>query len=167
MAAYLKIRWGSAMYSPMRILVAGLLVALAVRPALANNNDGFVVWDQNIASAVSASLPNEDHCGASPYALYGAHCHRQLNLSFDRPILYFTFLDRAALFLYKYHKVNYNQKLWDNTKLKFELNLKNVYEQEARARVELRYRFSTAPLHSGRLAGASAVALQQPSFAAN
>jgi hypothetical protein len=155
------------MYLPMRILVAGLLVALSVRPALANNNDGFVVWDHNIASAVSASLPDEDHCGASPYALYGAHCHRQLNLSFDRPILYFTFLDRAALFLYKYHKVNYNQKLWDNTKLKFEVNLKNVYEQEARARVELRYRFSSAPVRSGLLARSGAIALHQPSFSEN
>jgi hypothetical protein len=155
------------MYSPMRILVAGLLVALTVRPALANDNDGFVVWDHNIASAVSAGLPDDDRCGASPYALYGAHCHRQLNLSFDRPILYFTFLDRAALFLYKYHRLNYNQKVWRRTKLKFELNLKNVYEQEARARVELRYRFSSGRLGSGLLARSSEVALHQPSFAEN
>jgi hypothetical protein len=155
------------MYLPMRILFAGLLVALAVRPALANNNDGFVVWDHNIESAVSASLRDDERCGASPYALYGADCHRQLNLSFDRPILYFTFLDRAALFLYKYHKVNYNQKLWDNTKLKFEVNFKNIYEQEARARIELRYRFSSAPVRSGLLAGTGAIALHQPAFSEN
>ena len=155
------------MYLRLRILFVGLLVAVTVRPALANN-DGFVVWDHNIASAVSASLRDEDRCGASPYALYGASCHRQLNLSFDRPILYFTFLDRAALFLYKYHKVNYNQRLWDNTKLKFEINLKNVYEQEARARVELRYRFSSAPLRAGLLAGAGDfAALHRPSFYEN
>jgi hypothetical protein len=154
------------MYLRLRILFAGLLVAITARPALANN-DGFVVWDHNIASAVSASLRDEDRCGASPYALYGASCHRQLNLSFDRPILYFTFLDRAALFLYKYHKVNYNQRLWDNTKLKFEVNLKNVYEQEAQARVELRYRFSSAPLRSGLLPGSGDVALHHPSFYEN
>ena len=59
------------MYLRLRILFVGLLVAVTVRPALANN-DGFVVWDHNIASAVSASLRDEDRCGASPYALYGA-----------------------------------------------------------------------------------------------
>ena len=154
------------MHFLLGVLSAGLFVALTLRPALADN-DGFIVWDQNIASAVSARLSDEDRCGASPYALYGPHCHRQLNLSFDRPILYFTFLDKAALFLYKYHKVNYNQRLWDNTKLKFELNLKNVYEQEARARVELRYRFSSAPLRSGLLPGSGAAALHHPSFYEN
>lgn len=154
------------MHFLLGVLSAGLFVALTLRPALADN-DGFIVWDQNIASAVSARLSDEDRCGASPYALYGPHCHRQLNLSFDRPILYFTFLDKAALFLYKYHKVNYNQRLWDNTKLKFELNLKNVYEQEARARVELRYRFSSAPLRSGLLPGSGGAALHHPSFYEN
>ena len=154
------------MYLRLRILCAGLLVALTVRPALANNNDGFVVWDHNIESAVIERLSDEDRCGASPYAVYGASCHRQLNLSFDRLRLYFTFLDRAALFLYKYHKVNYNQKLWDNTKLKFEINLKNVYEQEATARVELRYRFSSFALSSGLLPGSGGAALR-PSFYEN
>ena len=148
------------------ILLAGLFFIFAADGALAND-DGFVVWDQNIASAVSARLLEEERCSASPYALYGPNCHRQLNLSFDRPALYFTFLDRAALFLYKYHKVNYKQKLWDNTKLKFELDLKNVYEQEARARIELRYRFSSALPRSGLLAEASGVALRHPSFYEN
>ena len=64
--------------------------------------------------------------------------------------------------------MNYNQRLWDNTKLKFEINLKNVYEQEARARVELRYRFSSAPLRAGLLAGAGDfAALHRPSFYEN
>lgn len=148
------------------ILLAGFFFAFAADQALADD-DGFVVWDQNIASAVSARVLEEERCSASPYALYGPNCHRQLNLGFDRPVLYFTFLDRAALFLYKYHKVNYNQKLWDNTKLKFELNLKNVYEQEARARVEFRYRFSSAMPRRGLLARADGAALGHPSFYEN
>ena len=57
------------MYLRLRILCAGLLVALTVRPALANNNDGFVVWDHNIESAVIERLSDEDRCGASPYAV--------------------------------------------------------------------------------------------------
>ena len=154
------------MHFLLGVLSAGLFVALTLRPALADN-DGFVVWDQNIASAVSARLSDEDRCGASPYALYGPHCHRQLNLSFDRPILYFTFLDKAALFLYKYHKVNYNQRLWDNTKLKFEVNLKNVYKQEAEARIELRYRFSSTWPRFGLFGAFDEVDLPGPSFYEN
>jgi hypothetical protein len=129
------------MRSRLSILAAGLLFALTTSPVSAQE-DGFVLWDQSIASAVSG-LPDEERCGASPYALYGPRCRARLNLSFDRPILYFTFLDRAALFLYKYHRLNYKQGLWRRTKLKFEINLENVYKQEAEARIELRYRFSS------------------------
>lgn len=154
------------MHYRFMMLFVGLVFAFAADRALANE-DGFVVWDQNIAAAVSARLQEQDRCGASPYALYGPRCHRQLNLSFDRPILYFTFLDRAALFLYKYHRLNYNQRLWDRAKLKFELNLKNLYEQEARARIELRYRFSSARLGSGLLAGAGGADPHHPSFYEN
>jgi hypothetical protein len=126
-------------------LLAILVLALASTPTLAQPpDDGFVVWDQSIASAVSAGLADDSRCGSSPYALYGPRCHRQLNLGFDRPLMFLTFLDKAALFLYEYHKLDYNQSIWDNTKLKFELNLKNVYKQQAEARIELRYRFSTA-----------------------
>lgn len=141
-------------------LRAALLLAVAANPALADDGT-FVVWDQNIAAAVSERLAEEARCGANPYSLYGPQCHRQLNLSFDRPILYFTFLDRAALFLYKYHRLNYNQRVWNRTKLKFEVNLKNVYEQEATAWVELRYRFSSGRLGAGQLPGTT-LALHQP-----
>jgi hypothetical protein len=139
----LGIGWGSAMYSRLSIFLAGLSFAIATAPALAND-EGFVVWDQNIASAVSTDLANDGGCSASPYAIYSPRCHEQLNLSFDRRINYFTFLDRTALFLYKYHQIKYNQSLWNNAKLRFHVNLKNVYEQEARAGVELRIRFSSA-----------------------
>ena len=138
------------MYSRLSILLVGLSLAVAAVPALAND-DGFVVWDQNIASAVSADLANDGGCSASPYAIYSPRCHEQLNLSFDRPINYFTFLDRTALFLYKYHQIKYNQSLWSNAKLRFHVNLKNVYEQEARAGVELRIRFSGAERRLGLL----------------
>ena len=154
------------MYSRLSVLLTVLLLAFAARSALANDQ-GFVLWDQNIASAVSAGLANDGRCGASPYALYGQSCHETLNLSFDRPINYFSFLDRAALFLHKYHELKYNQSLWENTKLRFHLNLKNVYKQEARAGIELRIRFSGAPLRSGLLAGADRGALAAPSLDQN
>src|SRR5918994_776220 len=150
------------MQSLLSVLLAGLFLAFAALPALAND-DGFVLWDQNIASAVSADLSDEGQCSASPYALYGPHCHDTLNLSFDRPINYFSFLDRTALFLYKYHELKYNQSLWDNTKLRFHVNLKNMYQQEARAGVELRIRFSSAAPRFGLLTGPDRIALTAPS----
>lgn len=154
------------MHSRLSVLLTGLFLAFAAQPALANN-DGFILWDQNIASAVSAGLPEEGRCSSSRYAPYSPRCHARLNLSFERPMNYFTFLDRAALFLYKYHELKYNQSLWNNTKLKFHVNLKNVYRQEARAGVELRIRFSSAPLRSGLLADADAIALAPPSIYEN
>ncbi|MGH6886869.1 MAG: hypothetical protein ACREGK_12440 [Geminicoccales bacterium] len=149
------------------ILVMTLCLAFAA-PALAQTRDGgFVVWDQSIASAVRSGLPDEHRCGSSPYAVYGPRCRHRLNLSFDRPLLFLTFLDRAALFVHKYHKLNYNQSLWDNAKLKFEVNLKNVYEQEVRTRIELRYRFPVSGPRRGLLAGADAIDLPPPSFYEN
>lgn len=156
------------MQSRSPFLLAILVLVFATAPALAQaQNDGFVVWDQSIASAVSAGLVDETRCGSSPYALYGPRCHRQLNLGFDRPLMFLTFLDKAALFLYKYHKLNYNQSVWDNTKLKFEVNLKNVYQQEAEARIELRYRFSSSLPRFGLFSASDRADMPGPSFAEN
>ena len=154
------------MHYRLSILSTVLFFTFFSSPVLANE-DGFILWDQNIELAISSGLADNGRCGASPYALYGQNCHDQLNLSFDRPINYFTFLDRAALFLYKYHELKYNQSLWDNTKLRFHLNLKNVYKQEARAGVELRIRFSSSPLRRGLLSGTDRVALAAPATSHN
>jgi hypothetical protein len=148
------------------ILLTTALIALAASPAWAQEG-GFVVWDQSIATAVSNGLPREDRCGSSPYAVYGQRCRDRLNLSFDRPIMLLTFLDKAAVFVHKYHKLNYNQGLWDNTKLKFEVNLKNVYKQEAQAWIALRYRFSSSLPRRGLFGGTDRVALSGPSFYEN
>jgi hypothetical protein len=154
------------MRSRLPILTTALFLAVAAAPAAAQE-DGFVVWDQSIATAVSNGLPREDRCGSSPYAVYGQRCRDRLNLSFDRPIMLLTFLDKAAVFVHKYHKLNYNQGLWDNTKLKFEVNLKNVYKQEAQAWIALRYRFSSSLPRRGLFGGTDRVALSGPSFYEN
>ena len=154
------------MHFRLRALLSATFLAFYGLPAVADDQ-GFVVWDQNIASAVSAGLQDDSRCGSSPYALYGPRCHDTLNLSFDRPINYFSFLDRAALFLHKYHELKYNQSLWDNTTLRFHLHLKNVYKQEARAGVELRIRFSSAPLRSGLLAAIDGNILPPPAVHPN
>jgi len=154
------------MHPRLSIVSTGLFLAFAAPSALANDQ-GFVLWDQNIASAVSAGVPDTGRCGASPYALYSPGCDHTLNLSFDRPINYFSFLDRAALFLHKYHELKYNQSLWDNTKLRFHVNLKNVYKQEARAGIELRIRFSGAPLRRGVLTRVDSTVLAPPAVQVN
>jgi hypothetical protein len=154
------------MNSRLSAILSAAFLAFSGQPALAGDQ-GFVLWDQNIASAVSAGLHDDGRCGSSPYALYGPRCHDTLNLSFDRPINYFSFLDRAALFLHRYHELKYNQSLWDNTKLRFHLNLKNVYKQEARAGVELRIRFSSAPLRSGLLSALDGDVVAPPALHAN
>jgi hypothetical protein len=154
------------MRSRFPILAAALFLAVAAAPAEAQD-DGFVVWDQSIATAVSNGLPREDRCGSSPYAVYGQRCRDRLNLSFDRPIMLLTFLDKAAVFVHKYHKLNYNQGLWDNTKLKFEVNLKNVYKQEAQAWIQLRYRFSSSLPRLGLFGTSDGVDLPGPSFYEN
>lgn len=150
----------------LSILIATILIASAVPEARARD-DGFIVWDQSIALAVSSGLPDETRCSASPYAVYGPRCHARLNLSFERPVFFLTFLDKAALLAYKYHKLNYKQALWDNTKLKFELDLKNAYKQEARARIELRYRFSSALPRFELFGGGDDIDLSGPSFYEN
>jgi hypothetical protein len=154
------------MLSRLFSLAAIALVVLTVTEALARE-DGFVVWDQSIASAVSAGLPDETRCNASPYAVYGVRCRERLNLSFEHPVFFLTFLDKAALLAYRYHKLNYKQGLFDNAKLKFELNLKNVYQQEAQARIELRYRFSSMIPRFELVAGGEHVELPGPSFYQN
>jgi hypothetical protein len=150
----------------LSIVSTGLFLAFAAPSALANDQ-GFVPWDQNIASAVSAGLADTSRCSNSPYALYSPGCDETLNLSFDRPINYFSFLDRAALFLHKYHQIKYNQSLWDNAKLRFHVNLKNVYKQEARAGIELRIRFSGAPLRTGMLTRVDDTVLPPPAIQEN
>lgn len=119
----------------------GLLLAIMIRPALA---EGFVIPDQYVEPTHNLGLAERGRCSSSPYALYGRRCHQELNFNFERPIMFLTLLDKAALFVYKYHKLKLSRTVLDNTKVKFELNLKNIYRQEARARLELRYRFSSA-----------------------
>ena len=50
-------------------------------------------------------------------------------------------LDRLALFVYRYKDLNLDADLHANTKLKFTMNLANLYKQEAKARIELRFRW--------------------------
>jgi two-component system nitrogen regulation response regulator NtrX len=112
-------------------------------------------------------LPELGFSEEKPSSSFRFPTFKGLNLSFERPAFFLTFLDKMALLAYKYHKLNYNQGLWDNTKLKFELNLKNVYKQEAQARLELRYRFSTSMPRLGLSSGPESIDLSGPSFYEN
>jgi hypothetical protein len=130
-----------AMNSRLCIFALGLL--LLTQPALANDEDT-KTWDLNIASAVHAAMiRDEKTCQSNPYGLYRRGCgDRELSVDFDEdegPRL--TMLDRVALFVYKYKDLNLDADLRPNTKFKFTMSLANLYEQEAKARVELRIRW--------------------------
>jgi hypothetical protein len=130
------------MSNRLPILIVVLILGFSAGPALAEGRN-FILWDQAIASSINQRLADEGRCGASPEAVYGSRCRARLNLGFERPVNYFTFIDRVALFAYKYHQIKYTQSIWDNAKLKVAVNLKNIYKQEARAGIELRIRFSS------------------------
>jgi hypothetical protein len=129
-----------AMISRLYIFAFGLL--LLTQPALADEEDTFV-WDFNIASAAGAAVSHEDTCRPNPYALYRRGCgQRETSLDFgaeEGPRL--TMLDRLALFVYRYKDLNLDADIQKNVKLKFTMSLANLYEQEAKARVELRFRW--------------------------
>jgi hypothetical protein len=118
----------------------GLL--LVAQPALADDEDT-MVWDLNIAAAVHDAMVRDEACWSNPYGLYrrgcGAHEPKAFADDDEGPRL--TMLDRVALFVYRYKDLNLDADLGSNTKFKFAMSLANLYEQEAKARVELRIRF--------------------------
>jgi len=128
------------MNSRLYIFALGLL--LVAQPAQADDEDT-MVWDLNIASAVHAAMIRDESCQSNPYGLYRRGCgEREPSVDFDDgegPRL--TMLDRLALFVYKYKDLNLDADIRPNTKFKFTMSLANLYEQEAKARVELRIRF--------------------------
>jgi hypothetical protein len=125
-----------------RLYVFALAPLLLAQPALAAEKST-VVWDLNIASAVNEAINQEDACRPNPYALYRRGCStRASSVDFaadEAPRL--TVLDRLALFVYRYKDLNLDADIQKNTKLKFTMSLANLYEQEAKARVELRFRW--------------------------
>ena len=125
-----------------RLYILALAPLLLAQPASADEKKA-VVWDFNIASAVDEAVNDEDACRPNPYALYRRGCGtRNSSLDFaadEAPRL--TMLDRLALFVYRYKDLNLDAEIQKNTKLKFTMSLANLYEQEAKARVELRFRW--------------------------
>jgi hypothetical protein len=120
-----------------------LMLALSgARPALAQENV-ITLWDQHIASAMNEMLISDDQCRFGPYVLYRQTCvTNQLNITLERdPFQRLTLLDRVAILVYKYRDLNLDQQIARNTELKFKLSLANIYQQEARAYVSLRFNF--------------------------
>lgn len=128
------------MNSRLCILLLGLLVV--ARPALAQSQGSFI-WDLNVANAVDESMVAEDVCRPNPYVPYRQGCASgELNIGLARSNEHrLTTLDRLALFVYRYKDLNLNTDIRPNTKLKFTMNLMNLYQQEVRARISVRIRF--------------------------
>ena len=126
----------------LRTCIIALSLLVTTQPALANEEDKRV-WDLNIASAVHAAMIRDEKCHSNPYGLYRRGCgEREPSVDFDDdegPRL--TMLDRVALFVYKYKDLNLDADIRPNAKFKFTMSMANLYEQEAKARVELRIRW--------------------------
>ena len=129
------------MKSRIYTVAMGLLLMVA-QPALADEEDT-MVWDLNIASAVHQAMIRDEACQHNPHGLYRRGCGEpDPGLDFDDdagPRV--TVLDRLALFVYKYKDLNLDADIRPNTKFKLTMSLANLYEQEAKARVELRIRW--------------------------
>jgi hypothetical protein len=129
----------------MKILsvITGLSVVLAavfVQPAQAAE---MIVWDQEIASTVHEDFGARERCRYSSSSLSRPGCGgNELDISAQPiPTHRQSVLDRIALFVYRYKDLKLNQEIRPGTKLKFEANLTNIYEQEAAIRLTLRIRF--------------------------
>lgn len=125
-----------------RLYIFTLSMLLLAQPTFADEKKT-VIWDFNIASAVDEAINDEDVCRPNPYNFYRRGCgSRGPSLDFagdEAPRL--TVLDRVALFVYRYKDLNLDADLQKNTKLKFTMSLANLYQQEAKARIELRFRW--------------------------
>jgi hypothetical protein len=119
-----------------------MLTLTGARPALAQDNV-ITLWDQHIASAMNEMLIGDNQCRFGPYFIYRQTCiTNQLNITLERdPFERLTMLDRVAILVYKYRDLNLDQQLATNTELKFKLSLANIYQQEARAHLSLRFTF--------------------------
>ena len=105
--------------------------------------DGMVVWDDSLAQALDRSLTTNDACRPSPYALFRQTCvSNELNITLERsPFDNLTYLDHIALFVNKYRNLNASRQLVPGVKLKINLNLTHVYEQQAKLEARLGVRW--------------------------
>jgi hypothetical protein len=124
-----------------RLYIVTLSLLLLTRPVVADEADTFL-WDSNVPGAASAALDREALCRPNPYGLYRRGCaQRELNAHAEEQGPRLTLLDELALFVYRYKDLGLAADLEARAKLKFSMNLLNLYEQEAKARVELKIPF--------------------------
>jgi len=123
------------------LTVCGLLAGIG--HSARANADGLVFWDQSIAVAIDESVAINEVCKPSPYALYRQTCvNNSLNVTLERsPFDRLTYLDRLALFINKHRNLNATQQLMPGIRFKLNLNLSNVYQQQAKLEARLRVRW--------------------------
>ncbi len=123
-----------------RSWIITLSLLLVTTPAAADDADTFL-WDSNVAGAASAALDRQALCRPNPYGLHRRGCaQRELN-AYDDDGPRLSLLDQLALFVYRHKDLGLDADLEANAKLKVSMNLLNLYEQEAKARVELKIPF--------------------------
>jgi hypothetical protein len=123
-----------------RLHILALTLLLLAQPALGEPAQTFA-WDLSVAPATDDAGNGEQPCRDNPYALYHRGCPDQLNPRPERFAEHLNILDQLLLLADRYKDVNLEDDIRPNAKLKFTMGLLNLYEQEAKARLELRIRF--------------------------
>jgi hypothetical protein len=123
-------------------LICGSLLLIGGHSARAAD-DSFVFWDRDIARSLDRSLTANGVCQPSPYALYRQTCvSNPLNVTTERdPFQNLTYLDHIAIFVNKYRNLNTSQQLIPGIKFKVNLNLTNMYQQQAKLEARLGVRW--------------------------
>lgn len=123
----------------LSILVVGLL--LLTRPATADTGLSFAL-DLSFAPTLDSSGPPDDACHPNPYTLSRRGCPSDLNLAVKRPDgPRLSTLDQLFLLAHRLKDLNLDTEVRPNAQLKFTFGLLNLYEQEAKARLELKIEF--------------------------
>ena len=123
------------MNSRLFLLAVGL--TLWARPAAAEGNLSFA-WDLSVAPESGIS---DGGCRAGPEAAGRSGCPNALNPGRERSREFQSSLDQLLLLADRYKSLNLDSGEQRATQLKFTLGLVNVYEQEAQARLALKFRF--------------------------
>jgi len=123
-----------------RLHIVTLSLLLLAWPALAEPAQT-VALDLSLAPETDDAGNGGQPCRANPYALYHRGCPDQLNPRPERFGEHLNILDQLLLLVDRYKDVKLEDDIRPNAKLKFTMSLLNLYEQEAKARLELRIRF--------------------------
>jgi hypothetical protein len=120
--------------------ILALCLLLLARSAFAESSPAPTL-DLRITPETDDAELADGPCHSNPHAVYQPGCPDQLNDHAGRYGPHLNILDQLLLLADRYKDVNLQSDIRSNAKLKFTMGLIDLYEEEAKARLELRIRF--------------------------